>query len=137
MIARLMMLLLAVPALLVAGCGGSDPDEAVREYFVAIVEQDGQRACTQLTDELQRDIEQAPAARAAGRSCADVMELAAGLNPSLSTEKVEDLDIETEEDGDQATATLENPLVRRTETIDLVKEDGDWRISSLETRPTG
>jgi Domain of unknown function (DUF4878) len=132
-----MTLLLAALALLAAGCGGSDPDEAVRDYFVAIVEQDGARACAQLTDELQRDIEQAPAARATGRSCADVMELAAGLNPGLSTEDVEDLEIGTEEDGDQATATLENPLVRREETIDLVKEDNEWRISSLETRPTG
>ena len=137
MVARLTTLVLAALALLAAGCGGTDPDDVVRDYFTAIVEQDGAAACDQLSDELRTDIEQAPAARAAGRSCADVMELAAGLNPGLSPEDVEDLDVEIEEDGDEAVATLENPLVRSQQTIDLVKVDGDWKISTLETRPQG
>jgi hypothetical protein len=136
-LARLLTLVLAALALLTAGCGGSDAGDVVRDYFTAIVEQDGAAACEQLTPELQRDIEGAPAARAAGRSCADVMELAAGLNPGLSAEDVEDLDVETEEDGDEAVATFENPLVRSQQTIDLVKVDGDWKISTLETRPRG
>jgi hypothetical protein len=127
---------LAALALLIAGCGGSDPDEPVRAYLEAIVEQDGEAACDQLSDELRADIERAPAARATGRTCPDVMELAAGLNPDLSTEDVEDLEIEVEEEGDEATATLENPLAGREETIDLVEADGEWRISTLEIRPT-
>lgn len=137
MVARLLTLVLAAFALFTAGCGGSGPDQTVRDYFTALVEQDGATACDQLTQQLRSDIEQAPAARAGGRSCADVMQLAAGLNPGLSAEDVEALDIEVEEDGDRAAATLENPLVRREETIDLVQEDGDWRISTLETRPRG
>jgi hypothetical protein len=136
-VARAPTVLLAALALLVPACGGSDPEEAVRDYFQAIVDQDGQRACDQLTEELRADIEQAPAVRAAGRSCADVMELAAGLNPGLSADQIEDLEIEVEEDGDQASATFENPLLDREETIDLVEVDGEWRISTLETRPTG
>ena len=76
--------------------------------------------------------------RPSGRpQLADVMQLAAGLNPGLSAEDIEDLDIEVEEDGDQAVATLVNPLVRREETIDLVEADGEWSIASLETRPEG
>jgi Domain of unknown function (DUF4878) len=129
--------LLAALALLFAGCGGSDPEEAVRTYFEAIVEQDGQAACDQLTEELRAEIEGAPAVSATGRTCADVMELAAGLNPDLSADDVDDLDIEVEEDGEQATATLENPLAGREETIDMVEVDGEWKISTLETRPTG
>lgn len=136
-LARLAAVGLAALAVLFAGCGGSNPDETVRDYFSAIVEQDGQGACDRLTDELREDIEQSPAARAAGRTCADVMELAAGLNPDLRTEDVDELEIEVSEDGDQATATLESPLAGREETIDLVEVDGTWRISSLETRPTG
>jgi hypothetical protein len=136
-LARLAMLALAVLVLLAAGCGGSDPDEAVRDYFEAVVERDGERACDQLAKELRDEIERSPAARDAGRRCADVMELAAGLNPGLKEEDVEDLDIDVDEDGDRAVATLENPLVRSRETIDLVKEDGDWKISTLETRPRG
>ena len=135
--ARLSMLVLAAFALLTAGCGGTGPEEVVRDYFEAIVQQDGETACDQLTTQLRTDIEQAPAVRASGRSCADVMELAAGLNPGLSAKDVEDLDVEVEEDGDRAVATLENPFVRREETIDLVQVDGEWRISTLETRPRG
>ena len=137
--ARLATLVLATLALLAPSCGGADagPDETLRDYFTAIVEQNGARACDQLTEELQRDIERAPAARTAGRSCPDVMRLAAGLNPGLSTEDVEDLDIGVEEDGDRAVATVKNPLSRREETIDLVKVGGELRISTLETRPRG
>ena len=137
MIARLSMLVLAAIALIALGCGDSSPDETVQEYFDAIVEQDGKRACDQLTEQLQIDIEQSPAARNSGRSCADVMELAAGLNPGLIGDGVGDLEIDVEEDGDRAVATVENPFVRREETIDLVKENGDWKIASLETRPRG
>jgi ketosteroid isomerase-like protein len=124
-------------ALLVPGCGGSDPADSVRAYFEAIAEQDGGRACAQLTDELQAEIEEAPAVRAGGRTCADVMELAAGLNPSLTTSFADDLEVEVDEDDDQASAAFENPLIGEQETIDLVQVDGEWRISTLETRPTG
>lgn len=134
---RLPALVLASLVLLAAGCGDSDPSEPVRDYLQAIVDQDGEAACEQLTDELRSDIEQSPAAVRTGRSCADVMALAAGLNPALTTSDVEEVDIEVEEDGDEAVATLNNPLVQREETIELVKEDGEWRISTLETRPGG
>jgi hypothetical protein len=118
--------------LLVAGCGGSQPDDTVRDYFGAIVERDGKGACDALSDRLRRDIE-----RAAGRSCAEVMQLAAGLNPDLSEEDVDELEIEVDENGDRATARLRNPLVQREETLGLVKEGGDWKLSRLVTRPTG
>src|SRR5213592_1257115 len=131
------MLLLATIALFAPGCGGPGPDQTVRDYFAAIVQRNGERACDQLTPALRRDIERAPAARAAGRSCADVMELAAGLNPKLSIKGVEDLDIEVEENGDRAVATFEDPLAGRKETIDLVQVGGDWKIATLETRPRG
>jgi hypothetical protein len=128
---------LLVAALATACGGGEDPADAVRAHFVAIVDGDGQRACDQLSDELRRDIERATAARGARRSCADVFELAAGLNPDLTTKQIEDLEIDVEENGDDATARLRNPLVGRDETINLVRHDEDWRISTLETRPPG
>ena len=133
------MPILAMFLLLLAGCGGSDsgPEKTVRAYFDAIVEQDGQKACDQLTKALRADIERAPAARSTGRSCADVMNLAAGLNPQLSSGDIQDLHIEVEEDGNRAAATLENPLSRRRETIHLVHGSGEWKISTLETRPAG
>jgi len=137
-VARLPVLVLAALALLAGGCGGGeDPDQAVREYFEAIVAQDGAGACGQLSQALRKGIERSPAARASGRNCADVMELAAGLNPGLTQKDVEGLEIDLNEDEDRAVATLVNPLSDREETIDLVREGGEWRISTLETRPRG
>ena len=126
-----------VVLLLAAGCGGSQPDEVVRDYLAAIVERDGKRACDQLSEDLRADIKAAPAARRTGRDCADVMALAAGLNPSLTKQDVEDLEIRVRQNGDRARATLENPFSRRRETLRLVKDGGDWKISSLATRPRG
>lgn len=134
-LARLARPVLLAGALIAPGCGGSDPDEVVREHFRAIVDRNGERACDLLSDDLRADIERAPAVRAAGRSCKDVMNLAAGLNPSLEQADVEDLPVDVEEDGDDAVATLQNPLVDRRETLDLVKQDGNWKIATLETRP--
>jgi hypothetical protein len=122
---------------LLAGCGGSQPDQAVRDYFTAVVDGDGERACQTLTPQLRRDIDRSPAARRSGATCTEVMELAAGLNPDLADKDIEDLSMEVEEDGDRATARLRNPLVGRREAIGLQKTDGDWKISSLETRPRG
>ena len=52
--------------LLATGCGGSDPSETVRAYLLAVVEQDGQKACDQFTDSLRSDIEESPRPSAAG-----------------------------------------------------------------------
>lgn len=135
--ARIATSALVVAAMAAAGCGdGSQPDEVVRDYFAAIVDRDGARACDQLTEELRADIERAPAARDSGLGCSDVQELGAALNPGLTEDDVNELEIATEEDGDQAEVTVENPFSRREETLELVK-DGDWKISSLETRPGG
>jgi hypothetical protein len=136
-LARLSVLGLLSLALVLAGCGGGDPSEPVRDYLLAIVDQNGEEACDQLSDELRSEIEDSPAAQAGGRSCADVMVLAAGINPGLTEDQVEDVEIDVEEDGDEATATLVNPLTGQDETIELVKEDGEWRIATLETRPQG
>jgi hypothetical protein len=127
----------ALAALFAVGCGGPAPDETVRDYFTAIVAGDGERACGDLTPMLRRDIDRAPAARGAGRTCVEVMELAAGLNPDLSEQDVEDLSIEVQEEGERATARLRNPLVGRQEAIDLEKVDDEWKIATLQVRPRG
>jgi hypothetical protein len=135
--ARLVSVALAGLALLAVSCGGSGPDDTVRDYFTAIVAGDGERACGELTPMLQREIDRAPAVRGAGRTCVEVMELAAGLNPDLSEQDVEGLAVEIDEEGERATARLRNPLVRREETINLAKVDDEWKISRLQVRPRG
>ncbi len=109
----------------------------MRDYFTAVVDGDGERACETFTPQLRRDIDRSPAARGSGATCTEVMELAAGLNPGLSKADVEDLAMEVEEEGDRASARLRNPLVERREAIGLQKTDEGWKISSLETRPRG
>jgi hypothetical protein len=127
---------LLVVAALAVGCGGSQPDDTVRDYFAAVLDGDGEGACATLTPQLRRDIDRSPAALRSGATCVQVMELAAGLNPSLSKEDVEQLSVEVEENGDEASARLRNPLVGRRETISLLKGDEGWKISTLETRPS-
>ena len=134
---RLPALVVSSVVIVLAACGDSDPSEPVRDYLQAVVDQDGEQACEQLSEDLRSEIENSAAAQSSGRGCAEVMELAAALNPSLTTSDVEEVEIDVEEDGDEATATLVNPLVEREETIELVKEDGEWRIATLETRPQG
>jgi hypothetical protein len=128
--------LLALVALVAGGCGdGARPEDTVRSYFTAIVDGNGERACGQLTARLRREIDRAPAARRAGRTCVEVMQLAAGLNPDLGREDIESIAVEVQEQDDRATARLRNPLVGRRERIDLLKIQGEWRIDTLETRP--
>jgi hypothetical protein len=86
---------------------------------------------------LRREIDRAPAVRGAGRTCVEVMELAAGLNPDLSEQDVEDLAGKIDEEGERATARVRNSLVRREETINLAKVDHEWKISTLQVRPRG
>ena len=75
---------LLIAALLAAACGGDGepgPGATVRDYYRALLAGDGARACSLLTDGLERDIARSAGARAAGGSCPDVLGLAIGLNP--------------------------------------------------------
>jgi hypothetical protein len=124
---------LALAAALAAGCGGGGdpPDQAVRNYLNAVVAGDGAEACDQLTDDLRADIDKA----GVGGGCEELMSIAKQLNPGLKKDDVDDLDIETSEDGDKATAKFKNPLANRDETLNLEKQDDAWKIATLVTRP--
>jgi hypothetical protein len=121
-----------------AGACGSDgpgPDAAVRDYYRALLAGDGARACSLLTDGLERDISTSRGARVAGGGCRDVLALAVGLNPDREGDGLESLRVDVEADGDVATARLANPLTGKRETLRVDRVDGQWRIASLELRP--
>lgn len=114
---------LALPAGL-GGCvfGGGGPDDAVKDFASAIGDEDFEKACGYLSEEIQAQ------ADAAGGGCASALE------GSLSAEDIEGADsVETEVlDESDDTATVEATFEGEDpEELEMVKEDGDWKISGL------
>jgi hypothetical protein len=112
-----------------AAGGGGEPAAVIQEYSAAIADGDGGDACDRLTEDAQEQI--ADEAEGDG-SCEEVIELVSGF---LNDEQKDDLrDIEptdVEIDGDTATATVpEVGEQGQEEEVELVREDGDWRISN-------
>jgi hypothetical protein len=105
------------------GCifGGGGPDDAVQDFASAIGDEDFDKACDYLAEDIQAQAE------AAG-GCA------AALEGSLSDEDIEGADsVETEvvEESDD-TATVEATFEGEDpEELEVTKEDGDWKISGL------
>jgi uncharacterized protein DUF4878 len=126
--------LLATSALALAavGCGGGadTPDEAVHNYLDALASSDGDKACDQLTEETRDRL-----GRGRG-SCKDVMEFLAALIPKDRRDDVKGTDVSVERSGDTAIATFDQPFgggATRPQRLELKKEDGDWKISNLDT----
>ena len=131
---------LLAAALITPACGSGDgptPDATVRTYYQALLKGDGPRACSLLTDGLERDIASSRGARAAGGTCPRVLALAAGLNPDRAGDDLHSLKVDVSVDGDAALASLANPLTGKRETLRVARVDGDWRIASLVLRPRG
>ena len=106
------------------GCifGGGGPDDAVQDFASAIGDEDFEKACDYLAEDIQ-----AQAADAAG-------DCAAALEGSLTDEDIEGADsVETEVlDESDDTATVEATFEGEDpEELEVTKEDGDWKISGL------
>ena len=138
MMRRPVVLAVVAALALGAGCGGGDdpgPDAAVRDYYRALLQGDGTRACALLTDDLSRDIAASRGARTAGGTCRDVLTLAAGLNPDRAGDDLHELRVQTSVDGDSGSVRLANPLTGKPETLRVQREGGKWHIASLVLRP--
>ena len=109
----------AAASLVFAGCGASDAEraeEAVREYNAAFAEGNGKRACARLSRGFKAQIP----------NCDRFVAELSNADPSgESSRRLADADYEVRVAGDRATA--ENAELG---TFELVKEDGDWKISS-------
>lgn len=113
---------LAASALgLTAGCGGDGPDDAVTGFADAVAEGDYDAACNYLSAEIQ-------AAAEDEGGCSE------GLEVALTDEDVsqaESLEAEVIEETDD-TATVESSTEGEApEEVELVKEDGEWKIAGL------
>lgn len=118
-------------ALGAAGCGGkSDEDKArdtAEQYFKALGDGDGAKACGLLTKNAQ-----AKAAAARGGSCARALTLDTGtpLGRALADQfkKVEVGKVKV--NGSNADATLKANGRTAQKPLREVKEDGDWKVAA-------
>ncbi len=121
---------LAVLALL-AGCGGGKSDEesveqVVRDFAEATSESDGDRFCRELIT--REFLEQTTGAKGdkAEEQCAKQIDALKGADIEIVEIK------RTKVDGDKATVTaeLEQQGRKGQQTFNLVREDGDFRLTS-------
>jgi hypothetical protein len=126
---RALLVLLALPALLLPGCGGDDDKEdieqTVRDFVSATNDRDADMFCGEIVS--QEFLEQSTGATGdeAEDECRRQLEAIKGLELEL-------VEIaRTEVDGDAATvrAVIETQGDPRPQTLRLEKEDGQWKLA--------
>jgi hypothetical protein len=126
----------ALAALALGACGGSGDEGAVKDtvndLYAGFAEKDAGKVCDTLSREQRDAVARGGAARASGRSCAQVM----GAALSYVGDALEDADeakvTKVEVDGDRATATVE--FKGRSSELGLAKEEGGWKVSDYDLR---
>ena len=115
---------------LVPGCGGGDDKEdaqqVVRDFVTAVNEKDGDAFCNEITT--REYVEQVTAATGDGAVEQCERQLKQIRQPKYKLDKI----VKTTVDGDRATVTadLEQQGRIRRQLFRLVKEDGDFRLTS-------
>ena len=103
------------------------PEGAIQSFAKAVADGDGQAACDELTAEAQRAVRSDAGGQA---NCPRVYELASDALSEDEKDELRDVDPkDVEEDGDRATAKVDNLSGGGESEIKLVREDGDWKIS--------
>jgi hypothetical protein len=132
---RLTIIAAVVLTLAAAGCGGTSAEDQVRaklnDFAQATAAKDYRRLCS---DVLAKQLVQK--AEAAGLSCE--VALKTGLNdvqkPKVQVQKVT-------VKGDSATAVVHTTAANQqasTDTLELARQGGDWRVSSVTSpQPPG
>jgi len=113
-------------AFALSACGGSDEDPAAvaEDFGNALINADGEAACETLSADLE-----AQAAESGGGECADAFTSDALTDEDR--EQGEQAVYETVEESDE-TATVEVTVPDEDpEQIEMIKEDGDWKIASI------
>jgi hypothetical protein len=154
--ARLAALLLvtALMAVPVAGCGGDDDgggggeeldgpaaEETVKDYLRGLSGGDGEAACDTFTDDYREGIVERNQATAENLDASNCEELLEGLHKQvteagewkfegedLTPEAVDDLDLRSEVDGESA--TVRGPEGKQIFELEAV--DDEWKIDSIE-----
>ena len=116
---------------LAAACGGGEDDrgqaqQVVRDFATAVNERDGERFCKELTT--REYVEQVTQAKGDGAISQCETQIKQVRQPELKVVRV----VKTSIDGDKATVTaqLEHRGRTQEQVFRLVKEDGDFRLTS-------
>ena len=115
-------MIVAIAAMAVVGCGGGgNPEDAVSDLYAAAADGDAAKVCENLT----ADAQQAAADDEDADSCEEGVEksLAGGAGELLGQIEVGEATV----DGD--TGTVEISALGQTDTVDVVQEDGDWKVA--------
>jgi hypothetical protein len=131
-VARIACLLLLVPVLAVAACGGgndaADARQTVRDFVTATNARDGDRLCGHLLTQDYMEKATGATGDAATRACKQQLELLTGLKIRLVSIG------KTTVDGDKATvqAVIVASGQRSSRVFSLAKEGGDWKLEAGE-----
>ena len=118
---------------LLPGCGGGDErkdaQQVVRDFATAVNERDGKRFCRDLTT--REYVEKVTAATGDGAVKQCERQIKQIRQPEYKVVKI----VKTSIDGDRATVTaqLDNQGRTQRQVFRLVKEDGDFRLTSGAT----
>jgi hypothetical protein len=123
--------LLVCAGLALAGCGGSESDDArsaVRSYLDAFVKGDGAKACSLMTAATRRQFVARTKALTKTADCAlaiEAIRTQAGDQSMAALKKLELTDVKVT--GNTARVTLKSG--GSSSTAELAKEGGGWKIS--------
>jgi hypothetical protein len=117
-------------AIVVGACGGNDKGDAeqtVKDFVKAVDQQDGKRFCEQLVSDSFLEGSFGGKGSDAKKQCRAQLKALRNVNLKLVGIK------KTKIDGDKANVTVELDTGGRkaTQVLPLVKQDGDWRVSTL------
>ena len=121
-----------------AGCGGDDasstPAGAVRTYNDAVADGNGDKACNQLADSAQKELQRSTQGSARG-SCKQVVDLLAAFYDDATKDRLRDAKVAAAQTGDTARARFTSPVAfggpDREQTYELKREGDEWKITSL------
>jgi hypothetical protein len=126
-----------------AGCGGDDasstPAGAVRTYNDAVADGNGDKACAQLADSAQKELQRSTQGSARG-SCKQVVDLLAAFYDDATKNRLHDAKVAAAQTGDTARARFTSPVAfggpEREQTYELRRVGDSWKITSLGFAPT-
>jgi hypothetical protein len=129
-VARIACLVLLVPALALAACGGGDDagdaKQVVRDFVTATNARDGEKLCGHLLTQDYMEKATGATGDAAVKACKQQLRLLTGLKIRLVSIG------KTTVDGDKATvrAVIVASGQRSARVFSLAKEDGDWKLQA-------
>jgi ABC-type glycerol-3-phosphate transport system substrate-binding protein len=130
--ARVACLVLLVPVLALAACGGgndaADAKQAVRDFVTATNARDGDKLCGHLLTQDYMEKATGATGDAAQKACKQQLQLLTGLKIRLVSIG------KTSVDGDKATvrAVILASGQRSSRVFTLAKEDGAWKLEAGE-----